>query len=156
MIIEPPSAVIEDKEKEKHFGIVQGQFLSSALAAGSLQPRVLKVEYIVNPTLRQKFKETEELFAAKDKPTKKIYGFHGTKETNLTKIFEEGYKIGGKTTPGTHGDVYGKGVYFGTSPVLPDHYTKGRLLVHELLYHHEVTVIDLTKSMCRFSSNHHD
>ena len=125
MVIDESDIIHEDKEKQKHFRIVQGVFLDSAVKAGIHKPQVLKVKYVVNPELRKKFKKTEKEFKDAGKPTDKIYGFHGTKEDNLPKIFEEGCKIGGKTTTETHGDCFGKGVYLGTSPKLPDSYTKG-------------------------------
>lgn len=128
MLIDESHAISENKEKEKHFKIVQGQFLSSVLEAGNRTPHVVKVEYIVNPLLRQKFKETEAEFTAKGKPTRKVYGFHKTEESVISRIVEEGFKIGGETTAVGHHDAYGKGVYLCTSPVVPDCYTRGTFL----------------------------
>lgn len=58
--------------------------------------------------------------------------FHGTAESNVYKIFEEGYD---QTLRGSNiGQLYGEGEYFSVKPNIPLRYSKGNgLILNELL-----------------------
>ena len=127
-----PVEITSDTEAQLHYSIVEAEFLRPLVESlsgchgryGRSVPRVLQVEYIVNPKLLQAYEETKKHFEASGKPTAEKFGFHGTQKHAIDKIFEEGFKIGGRD-PGVavqHGSRFGIGVYLATTPTTSDSY----------------------------------
>jgi hypothetical protein len=127
--------ISSDSEVQQHYSIVEAAFLRPLIEnrvepngywTSLKPPKVLQVEYIVNPKLLQAYKETKKNFKKSGKPTCQRFGFHGAQSHAMDKIFEEGFKIGGKDldVPVQNGSRFGLGVYLATTPRISDCYNR--------------------------------
>ncbi|MCO5551811.1 hypothetical protein L7F22_005313 [Adiantum nelumboides] len=103
-----------DTTDEMHFRFAEAQFLRMS---ASKRQRVIKVEYIWNQVLYDRYQNVKQKFSAQNKPDDEILVFHGTIPESIDKIVVEGFKVGG--TDGVEirsGAAYGHGVYTAANP----------------------------------------
>jgi len=77
--------------------------------------QITRVEYVVNPELRQSF----VLSKRTTPPKREIWGWHGSDAEGLMGILLGGFRSGGGDYGDVsvkHGRVYGKGIYFSQDP----------------------------------------
>ena len=89
---------------------------------------ISEIEYIVNPHHRIVFEKAKEKLAKRHgfllESMKPLLLFHGTSDANMKNIIKTNFlisKVGSSTDMG----FYGKGVYFGESPVISIGYSRG-------------------------------
>ncbi|XP_062589325.1 uncharacterized protein LOC134250975 [Saccostrea cucullata] len=128
----------EGSAEQTHFRLAESQFYR-LLSGTDNSYTIKKVEYVVNPELRTKFKH------AKDELKKQrgedlsypVLAFHGTKVENITKICETGFRVPGDKGFQHRTDTgwYGKGVYFSEYPDYSMGYIQGaeKLLLCQVL-----------------------
>ena len=122
------SVITNNPEHERHFNIVTAYFFNQLAEKSpySNVGQIKQIEYIVNPKLLFAYEETKKhLEVALGKPVKERYGYHGTNANAMEKIFEEGFKIGGKDVKKQNGALYGNGVYLATNPGTAKNYCRG-------------------------------
>ncbi|KAJ7666695.1 hypothetical protein DFH06DRAFT_1469903, partial [Mycena polygramma] len=113
----------DDPDNAAHLELVKRDF-EQALAAGL---RVKTVRWFVNAKLEARFEAAKETLVSLNIDATEINLFHGTAETNIQPILQNGFLIPG-ITPGiamAHGAACGVGIYLATSPVTSLGYTQG-------------------------------
>lgn len=128
----------EGSAAQTHFRLAESQFYR-LLSGNYSQFRLTTVEYVVNPELAKQFKKCREILKAKrgDECSYPVLAFHGTLETNILPICEQGFKVPGSDGHSHRTDTgfYGKGVYFSEYPGYCMGYIKGasKLLLCQVL-----------------------
>eukprot|EP01025_Chloroclados_australasicus_P014189 TRINITY_DN16640_c0_g3_i1.p2 TRINITY_DN16640_c0_g3~~TRINITY_DN16640_c0_g3_i1.p2 ORF type:complete len:250 (-),score=19.45 TRINITY_DN16640_c0_g3_i1:614-1363(-) len=104
-----------------HYRYAESQFYR--MCQGS-HFKVTGVDYCYNPELESI--QTKFIEDHKDKggDYEKRIVFHGTPQSNLYKIVEQGFKVGGQGVNAVNGTAHGTGVYTSEGPELPSHYSQ--------------------------------
>lgn len=127
----------EGSAAQTHFRLAESQFYR--LLVGNSAFKITKVQYVVNPSLTQHFKQCREDLKQHrgEQFSYPVLAFHGTQEEYITPICEQGFKIPGESGHKHRTDTgwYGKGVYFSEYPSYSMGYISGssKLLLCQVL-----------------------
>ncbi|XP_046334977.2 protein mono-ADP-ribosyltransferase PARP15-like [Haliotis rufescens] len=112
-----------------HYREVESQFFSF-LSKDNVNRHTFsltKVEYVVNPTLFKRFRAAQRRMAKKQSGFEKpVLGFHGTEESSIKSICNEGFRQPDhpKFEKATDVGWYGNGIYFSKYPRFSMNYMK--------------------------------
>uniref|UniRef100_A0A8B8BMY6 Poly [ADP-ribose] polymerase n=1 Tax=Crassostrea virginica TaxID=6565 RepID=A0A8B8BMY6_CRAVI len=127
----------EGSAEQTHFRLAESQFYR--LLSGPNNYTIKKVEYVVNPDLIAKFKQSKEDLKKErgEELSYPVLAFHGTEVKNISKICDTGFRVPGRAgfKHATDTGWYGKGVYFSEYPEYSMHYIRGaeKLLLCQVL-----------------------
>ncbi|CAF2070307.1 unnamed protein product [Rotaria magnacalcarata] len=122
---------------ELHFRLAESQFYR--LLSGHATAQVIKVEYVCNPILINKFNQARDELKRKrgENYSYPILAFHGTAVTNIQPICDNGFKVPGQDgfQHATDTGYYGRGTYFSEYPNYSMSYIKGstKLMLCQIL-----------------------
>ncbi|KAL8622378.1 hypothetical protein ACOMHN_041706 [Nucella lapillus] len=129
----------EGSAAQIHYRLAESQFyrlLSGPTASGY---RVKKVDYVVTPHLVKRFREAQYMLKKTrgEEWSAPVLGFHGTQESNIESICQNGFKVPGEDgfTHRCDSGYYGAGVYFSEYPAYSMGYISGgqKLLLCQVL-----------------------
>lgn len=118
----PSSHVQGLTPEDYHFRVAESQFFRMSQ---NRRMKVIKVEFMKNLRLEEKFKQKENQFKASKVSIEQQYVFHGTDSDAIGKIATEGFKIGGEGVPIKYGAAFGRGVYTAVNPDISVGYCQG-------------------------------
>eukprot|EP01080_Neovahlkampfia_damariscottae_P011765 gene11765-5103_t len=117
-----PRNIFDLDAADIHYRICESQFRRWS------QYEIEEVQYLVNPTHVKTFQKAKEKLAKRHgfllESMKPLLLFHGTSPQNMDNIMKTNFlisKVGSSTDMG----FYGKGVYFGESPIISISYARG-------------------------------
>jgi hypothetical protein len=123
-----PESTFDLEAEQIHFRIAESQFQRFLATQGNVSYNLTQIEYIVNPDIVRKFKESKTRLAKRhgflEESMKPIYMFHGTSEVNMENIIKTNFlisKVGSTTDQG----FYGRGIYFSEYPSMSISYSRG-------------------------------
>ncbi|XP_048239350.1 protein mono-ADP-ribosyltransferase PARP14-like [Haliotis rufescens] len=118
--------------EDYHYRTVEAQFYKRMLYDPENKYEVTAVEYVVNPSLCTHFRKAQERMretkAGYEVP---VLAFHGTKDTNIRSICEEGFRQPDHPEFEENTDVgwYGNGIYFSEFPSYSSQYVEGEQML---------------------------
>ncbi|CAF1990936.1 unnamed protein product [Rotaria magnacalcarata] len=133
----PERSYKQGSAAEVHFRLAESQFYR--LLSGYATAQVVKVEYVCNPILIQKFNKARDELKEKRgvEYSYPVLAFHGTAIANIQPICETGFKVPGQKgfKHATDSGYYGRGTYFSEYPGYSMGYIKGstKLLLCQVL-----------------------
>uniref|UniRef100_A0A8B8BUY0 Poly [ADP-ribose] polymerase n=1 Tax=Crassostrea virginica TaxID=6565 RepID=A0A8B8BUY0_CRAVI len=128
----------EGSAEQTHFRLAESQFYRLLSGTNNCYT-IKKVEYVVNPDLMAKFKQSKEDLKKErgEELSYPVLAFHGTEVKNISKICDTGFRVPGQAgfKHTTDTGWYGKGVYFSEYPEYSMDYIDGaeKLLLCQVL-----------------------
>ncbi|CAF4475759.1 unnamed protein product, partial [Rotaria sp. Silwood2] len=133
----PERSYKQGSAAEVHFRLAESQFYR--LLSGYATAQVVKVEYVCNPIIINRFNKARQELKEKRgiEYSYPVLAFHGTAIANIQPICETGFKVPGQKgfQHATDTGYYGRGTYFSEYPGYSMGYIKGstKLLLCQVL-----------------------